>query len=285
VVYGSRASELTLWNIACIHEGNIGCEHNRLYRLVNCIKDSGSDLFFGGGDWGEAIDVTDKRYDGKSADMTADELSEVGQAQCDRLVKIFGPVSNQCFGAMEGNHEYKYFLKNKYRIIKAVAKGLGVPFLGYSAFFDIVFIRNPKFARRHPLRFYDEPPVSADGGRTAVRIMAHHGASSARTMGAQVSFLERLALRYHADVVFAAHAHNLHVLPIVELGADRSCKNLQEKTKWALMSGSYLKTFAEGDGAGYGERAAYAPAFLGSVGITIRPATREMKPELPWMGF
>lgn len=283
VVYGKQGSVFTLWDIADIHEGNAGVVHDRLHQHIDSIARDPYQLWFGGGDWAECISIDDKRYDGLTLDLTRKELTKVGKAQRNRLVTQFDRIKGQGIGIGCGNHEYKYFLTKEQNVAQGVAKKLKLPYLGYSFIFDLVFLHIDRLAKKGPFLTRDRPKQAC--ATTEVRIFAHHGGSGAATNAGQVSALERLARDYEADVIFTAHCHSLHPVPLVTIGADKKCENLIEKCKWAIMTGTFLKTFNQGTAAGYGERKPYRPSFLGAAGIKIRPYYREMSPGLPWMGF
>jgi hypothetical protein len=62
-------------------------------------------------------------------------------------------------------------------------------------------------------------------------------------------------------------------LQVLEANAD--CTKLTNRTKIGVVSGSYLKTYAQGV-TSYGEQKGYEPTTLGAAHVQIRPDTREV---------
>ena len=62
---------------------------------------------------------------------------------------------------------------------------------------------------------------------------------------------------------------------LTPLCADADCTKIRNRTRLGVVSGSYLKTYAQGV-TSYGEQKGYEPVTLGAAWVKINPETREM---------
>jgi len=282
ILVSNKTDVFTIWDLADIHEGNIGCVRHKFMAQVRDIRDDPHAFWIGGGDWAESITINDPRYQPDADGLTAKERNNPILAQKRRLIAMADPIKEKGIGFGTGNHEFQYSLRSGGGLAEEIAEGLGLPYFGYSFFVDVIFIRTSSKLPRD--RIYRTRPVNG-GSATRVRIMAHHGSSAATTEGGRINALVKLAKRHQADVVFTSHLHNLLSVPIGVMGVDSKCRHLKASYKWGIMTGSFLQSYHEGTDASYAERKGYDLAFLGAAGIQINPWLRQMKPAMPWMDF
>ena len=153
---------------------------------------------------------------------------------------------------------------------------LGVPDLGYSTIFDIVFRRVPRL-KKVRLRWQAD---DSTGDSWTTRVFAHHGAGYAQTPGGKLNKLIQ-AMDYfpHADLVLLAHVHDQKAQRMPRLDGNTHCTEIVAHDQVGAIAGSYLRTYGEGP-AGYGEQKLYRPVPLGATVVTFRPNVRQMRVEI-----
>ena len=72
------------------------------------------------------------------------------------------------------------------------------------------------------------------------------------------------------------HVHEKMTHQSVPLDGDDKCSKIVQAPQLGVITGSYLKTYAEGVTT-YGEQRGYSPVALGAAVITIKPDTKEME--------
>jgi len=254
-----------LWPIGDIHWGARGCATKLVDSTLKRIKDDPNALWLGMGDLWDLIGPQDKRWDPENvAKEHRDKYFEgLAQEMLDYAYDRFHPIREKCIGLLQGNHEYTYDVRMDRAMTKDLSKALGVPFLGYSCFKDLVFKNGKKSLR--------------------IRIMAHHGAGWAQTVGGKINRLQRFVRSMDADIIFMGHVHIAGDLPVVTIGANEDCSHVEASTRLGVISGTFLKTY-EGDpkgGSSYGERKGYEPVPIGSPCVVIEPGTGRLLVEKP----
>ncbi len=265
---------MSIWGIGDIHLLNRGCWEAGLDANLKRIADDPHAYWVGLGDYADLISYRDRRFDpGSMEERDAKAIAqEHGDLAIDRAYDKLMPVADKCLGLLEGNHEHTYGVKMERRIVSRLVKRINeeltrrrgkrpwnVPYLGYSAFRDVVFMK-----RGREVRF---------------RLCLHHGAGAAQTKGGKLNRLDRFMQYFDADLYLMGHVHTVTDDSIVVIGADDACEHLTHRTRAGVICGSYLRTYSEDDETsegGYGERAMYEPVVLGSPRITIMPGSREL---------
>ena len=80
---------------------------------------------------------------------------------------------------------------------------------------------------------------------------------------------------FEADIFFMGHVHDQMGARLTPLCADSDCLKIRNRTRLGVVSGSYLKTYAQGVTT-YGEQKGYEPTTLGAAWVMVKPDTREM---------
>ena len=275
----SRSDEFRLWNISDIHWMAKACAESELRKDMKEIEDDPHSFWVGGGDYCDFIGYRDKRFD---PDAVAEwvkikDLGDLGKKGMEQIYRLFRPVKHKCLGLLLGNHELKYELATDQESLHGwLCTELGVPNLGYSCLFDIVFARTPHI-KAPQLR--KEPPVSGQYASSIFRVFMHHGAGYAATPGGKLNRLIQFMNNWQADIYMCGHVHDQVARKEPVLGANSDCTKIVERQRLGMVSGSYLKTYHQGS-ISYGEMKGYRPTSLGAAVAKITPETRNMAGEV-----
>ncbi len=277
IIYPSRSDVFTIWNLADLHVLNRAVALDRLRADIETIRSDPFSFWFGGGDYAEYISPTDHRFDAATfpADMPAYELARLADYAKEQLVKLLKPIAPKCLGALFGNHEYRYRVnKEQYKLHDWLCVELGIPNLEYCALVDVIFCRGAK------LKLVQcEPKQMLNRAHHAFRFFLHHGAGFAQTPGGKLNRLTQFMDSFDADIYFVAHVHDQAGKIVVQLGADRTCEKIIERRKVGVITGTYLRTYAQGVTT-YAEIKGYRPAPLGARFVRITPDKREITAEI-----
>lgn len=278
IIYGSRKDEFTIWNLADLHLWNSASDLKAIKRDIKNIEDDPFSFWLGGGDYADYIGYTDKRFDPDAIaeNVLVSQLGKMGMAQMQEVKELFNPIKHKCLGLVLGNHEKKYQITKEQSNLHAwLCTELEVSNLEYSAIFDLVFCRTSR--TKHPYMLYT---VKGKHLRSeSFRIYVHHGSGYAQTKGGKLNKLIQFMHAFEADIYFVAHVHDQTGTRLVTLGANAPATELIQKEKLGVISGSYLKTYAEKT-TSYGEQKGYLPTILGAAKVTIKPNTREVRGEI-----
>ncbi len=273
IYYPPQTREISVWNLSDLHYGNKACALDEILKDVQTIKDDPFSFVVGVGDNAEYISATDKRFDPASVDesLTIKDMGRLGKVLTDKIAGIFDPIKGKIVGLGFGNHEYTYMsTKEQAELHEYLCGKLGVPNLGYSAIFDIVFV---------PAEI-DKPKLSDEkGSGWSVRFFVHHGAGFAVTPGGKLNKLINFMNYFDADIVVLGHSHDQTGRRQHHISADATCKKLTVREQLGVVSGSYLKTYKQGVTT-YGERKGYAPTVLGSARVHLNPALKTYRGDI-----
>jgi hypothetical protein len=271
IVYGDPDAEFRIWGLADIHWGNKGVAVDRLDSDIRAIQSDPCSFWFGLGDYADYIGIGDKRFDPDvvAAVLEVRDLGRLGRTLCEQVGDLLDPIASKCLGVGQGNHDRMYELRQEQQGLTAeLAVRLGAPYLGYCSFCDLVFIYAPT-AKACP-KMVNESDAPKGVRRWTVRVFNHHGAGWAQTEGGKINRLVGFMMHFDADLTFVGHLHDQYVKARCRLRADDDCSRLVEQPQIGIMTGSYLRTYAQG-ATGYGEIKGYAPVPLGAVSAYITP--------------
>lgn len=277
IVHGSRSDRFKIWNVSDVHRLNRGCAVGEFKRDIETIKNDPYSFWIGGGDYADFIGYRDKRFDPDCVpeDVPVKQLGRLGKYGMELIRDDFAPIADKCLGLLLGNHELKYQLHTEQSDMHAwLCEELGVRNLGYSALFDLVFVRvsgvkRPRLELKAP-----RPSTSA-----SFRVFCHHGAGASCTPGGKLNRLVQFMQSFDADLYFCGHVHDQVARQEPAIGADPTCKKLVQRRRLGLVSGSYLKTYQQGQ-MGYGEQKGYRPTNLGSAVALITPETGDVRAQV-----
>lgn len=266
--------EVSLYDIADIHLLNRGFSKSHLLRDIKRIQDDPYALFFIGGDYGDFIHPTDKRFDPTcfDEDLRVIDMTQIGAKIVDLMVEYFSPIRHKCLGVLIGNHEKQYINRQSQEFIHGhLCSELQAPNMMYSGFCDIYFVHKPKI-KMPALEFTEQIPTDY---LAKLRVFVHHGMGAANTAGGKINKLKSLVDMVDADLVMMGHVHEQFAKTFLRLRPNHNCTVIGEKPIMGMITGSYLKTYAP-DFVGYGEMRAYAPATLGATRAVYNPYTMEL---------
>lgn len=279
VWYPSRSTTFRIWGLSDLHWMAKACAESEIRRDIKEIARDPYSFWLGGGDYCDFIGHTDKRFD---ADAVAEwvplkQLAKLSEYSRIQIRDLFKPIAHKCFGLLLGNHEKKYQIATAQEsMMQWLCTDLGVPALGYSCLFDIVFCRVSGNKRpAHPVLSPVTPPRNGYDSNT-FRVFAHHGAGYAQTPGGKLNRLVQFMQSFDADLYLVGHVHDHVARKEPALGADATCTTITQRERLGVVAGSYLKTYQQG-ATTYGEQKGYRPTSLGPAIVTIDPEARTME--------
>lgn len=273
ILHNSKSSVFKIWNLADLHLMNPACARERIAKDIKKIESDPYSFWLGGGDYVEYIGYKDKRFDPDAvADyVTVKDLGKLYLTGAKEVRDLFWPIRKKCFGLLLGNHEKKYALATEQEDRHGwLCSELGVQNLQYCALFDVVFTRGKRTSC--PV-LSCTPGTKSSSVDWTVRVFCHHGAGYAQTPGGKLNRLVQFMQSFDADVYFCGHVHDQVGRREPSIGANSACTRIVEHEKIGVVSGSYLKTYAQ-NCITYGEQRGYRPTTLGAAVISIKPFER-----------
>jgi len=277
IVHPSRKDEIKIWYLSDLHLMSKACAEDVLDRDLKIIKNDPNSFWIGGGDYCDFIGRMDNRFD---PDCVADwvsvsDLGKLGDVGYKKVRKLFWKIKHKCLGLLLGNHEKKHNLFQEQNDRQVwLCQELGVPNLQYCSLFDVIFIRKP----RSKIALL-EGNIERDRTRYSVRFFCHHGAGFATTPGGKLNKLIQFMNSFKADVYMCGHVHDQVGRREPLMGANAACDKIVAYERVGVISGSYLKTYAQ-DTTTYGEQRGYRPVSLGAVWVAIKPETGEIRGQI-----
>lgn len=211
------------------------------------------------GDYIEAIDFTDKRFDFPTVDVAKIRP----QVQIEHLIDKLRPIADRILVMLYGNHEHKLMRYCDY--VEVACRELGCPYGTYTSVIDI-----------------GHNKIFATHGAGSISSTAD---SAERRAANMLISLKRKLKNKSADcsIMAMGHTHKLQVAPPVSslyLTSDGSgMRNhytgaangnyIPPDARWYLNTGSMLKLYGDGV-SGYAERAGYDPVEIGWLAAAIR---------------
>ena len=283
IVHSSRSDVFTIWNFSDVHYGNKACAVENFKRDIQKVKDDPYSFWLSTGDLCDYISYTDKRFDPDVVPeyIAVKDLARLGKKLITDMRDMLVPIKNKCLGIGLGNHELKYMRYNEQVDLHSwLCTELECPNLGYSSMFDVLFLKYAKWRKKPALVSYAKKPSwKTIDHYFKYRFYTHHGAGFATTPGGKLNRLIRFMEYFDADIFFCSHVHDQKGQRLVVIGADEQCKKLIQKEKIGIISGSYLKTYAE-DVISYGEQRGYYPTTLGASFVRINPDKNKVTAEV-----
>jgi hypothetical protein len=272
--HASRSDVFKIVYFSDIHWLAKACAEKEVVRQRDEILNDPFTFWIGGGDYGEFIGFGDqKRFDPDAVaeKVKVKDLGQLGKHTYEEIRDLFRPIAHKCLGLIVGNHEKQYMRRLQQEDLHGwLCTELGVPDLGYSCFMDVVFCRINKEVAAVP-----HLGPKSRGDCEVFRVWCHHGAGAAQTKGGKISRLVSFMRNFEADIFFMGHVHDQMGARLTPLCADADCQKIRHRTKLGVISGSYLKTYAQGVTT-YGEQKGYEPTTLGAAWVQVKPNTREL---------
>ena len=256
----SRSESLNIWGLGDFHLGCSACLEKLLNTNIHKIKKDPNAVVFLLGDYADFINISDKRFDGKTIAswLTLKDLDNLAIRQCDKVIEYLIPIADKIIGGCSGNHETKILRKYHFDPTEYIITNLRkyskkmIVNLGYG-----VSVCRVKIKRGRETR--------------TIFVNVAHGSSGAITVGGSMNRIIKSSQNLNSDIILRGHTHQLTVLQQSRLRIPASGKlQIVDAPQILVQCGSYMRTYQEGV-AGYGEVKEYLPSILGSPEIQIFP--------------
>lgn len=243
VTCSKQSETFTIHHLTDLHDGSPDHAKEALDNRISMIANDPNALWIGGGDYGDLILPTDKRFTpGVVADEWMDAMARIPDFYLERLTERLAPIADKCIGLVSGNHEATIG-KNYHRGVAAeLAMRLGIPtkYLGDRGWSIVTFERNES---RVPLRCY-----------------SYHGWSAGRLKGRKALQAERDLGAWNADAFFLGHDHQPYsdIWYTEETYGTKSGYMLRQRPRCVLNGGSW--TFGQKHPSTETEKRAWRPS-------------------------
>lgn len=176
-----------------IHLGNRACDIEKLKSHILEVRNNPHAYWIGVGDYIEAINYTDKRFDHAQVDpLYASNLSNAAADQMLDLIALFDPIRKRCIGLHRGNHEETLRLRYHFDVLKEFKdRWPEVPLLEDTAFTRLNFKRMCKNTP-HIEKFI---------------LWSSHSNAGGRKSGSKINRLEDAMACFDADMYVVGHGH------------------------------------------------------------------------------
>jgi hypothetical protein len=266
----SDADFVNLVYLTDTHLGAKACDEKLLQADIDAIKNTPNTVVLLGGDYIDAIArIGDKRYDTRTiADWLLPEHDVIG-AQAAKFLEMIHPISHNCIGMVNGNHEhaaYRYYGYDVFgQMVRSVAqfsdrKQSDIE-IGYQGFVVLKFRRNGKIVWK-------------------LSIYCSHGYGNSRLHGGSALTLGRAMGDFESDLVLMGHRHTrIYAENVVT--APKSNGHVVQRLRQGLFVPSYLNAFVQVSSKAtpidtYAEFFGLPPKHLGAVPIRITPDERQV---------
>lgn len=281
ILYGNEDAAFSLYDVADIHFGNQGCAKHTLARDIARIRSDPYSFCVLGGDYCDFISWNDPRFDPECVDedMRVSDLSQMAIWLVKGVMRFLLPIRDRFLGACLGNHEHKYLVGSaQMNVHDSVCEGLCCQNMQYSGWFDMYFEHRPGMTGCQLIKLPRDEQIQRPG-QVRLRVMVHHGFSTAATSGGRINALKKaLDMVSGADLVMLGHMHEQITKTNVRLGVDELCRTITHKSSMGLITGTYLRTYSPGQ-TGYGELRGYPPTTLGASRAIYRPGEMTLSVE------
>lgn len=183
---------LRLHHLSDLHLGAPDLDEEALKSRVELIRRDKDSRWTMGGDGGDLIRHSDRRYSPTELDMRYRLATDVRQATKEHLVEILEPIADKCWGWADGNHERAMDEHNGGHFGVEVCCELGIEskFVGYNGFVHVVVNMGKSTTRLGQL------------------LDLQHGWQAGRLKGGPMVQAERELGMTEADVVLRGHNHS-----------------------------------------------------------------------------
>lgn len=241
-----------------IHLGNIGCDLAAFKSMIEWIKNKEDTLWVGMGDYIDAINYSDPRFDPKTVSpkyISGGDIDKTIQLQIEDLCGLLEPIKDKCIGILRGNHEETIRRFYHYDVLYEIAKELD--FKRDMLLYDTAVVR---------LHF-----TRAQTNRRVFDIFCAHGNVGGRTYGAKSNRIRELHNQFVADIYLLAHSHIKQAQIGTVIGFDHRGNEYKKKIIDAF-TGCFLRGYERGQ-TSYIEKCLYPATDIGAVRLMIQPET------------
>jgi len=254
--------------IGDVHIGHRGCDEGALRSLVKQIEEDDNTWWIGMGDYIDAINRNDPRFDpcGLADWLTMSDLADIGRAQARRFLSIVEPIASKCLVLLTGNHEAQMMKWSERDIFSDIVMQMkewqGQPD-------DYQLTLPDKYYGWLDLAFHRVPEGSKRAGTQKLQFYLHHGFGGGKLQGAKALNMQRWLWTHAADVALFGHTHNV----LIQKEAVEICRGgkVQTQVRYGGYGGSFLRD------AGYAVVKGMLPLPPGGVLAELRPLSERAK--------
>jgi hypothetical protein len=203
VQYSEKSAVFSIWDVADIHWGNVGCSKEKLRKDVRTIKADPYSMWFLGGDYCDFISPGDPRFDPETVDpdMSVNDLARLSAKMVEGVTEELIPIRDKCIGALYGNHEHQYMKRREQADVHdTVCAQLDSPNMRYCGVTDIWFEYNRNLRKACRVLKKPQPCQLYKPNQQRLRVVVHHGFGAAQTAGGRVNALVREMSRHHGPL-------------------------------------------------------------------------------------
>jgi len=200
------------------------------------------------GDMIDGIIQKDKRFENDSiAPEFKPYLDNLHHKQTESFIEAVRPIKKQIIGIMGGNHELTIKKSFSYDAISVIGKELDIPVLTDPAYVSIRF---------------------KNGGSTMLyNIFCSHGCwMGGRKRGSKINSMEDKMADFDFDMICAGHTHDKWVSTRKRIGISKNGL-LYSNRRIFINTGSFLKTYKDGNHDGWASRSVFSPQSAGVVRV------------------
>jgi len=255
-IHVQDGSEINIFFLGDIHEGSANHAEKEFAQAIRIIKDTENSYVFGMGDYIDAINHHDKRFNPSEIDpeYLVKDLKDLPVKQMNKLYTKIKPIQDKFLGLLYGNHEESYVKYNSFDPVHYLSNMMDVPKLGYTAIFRLGIIREKGRTRPNYNFIFD---------------LNHgpHGGGGMRE-GSPVNKVHDVFRWTSGDVRVMGHIHSLaeDAKKFIEY---RQGDNISYKTVWYGVSGCFMYKTREGT-RGYFEASPSPHAGIGMLKCNIK---------------
>jgi len=140
------------------------------------------------------------------------------QEQAEKVTEMFKPLADAglLIGLHLGNHEGRIKKETSFNVASNMASTLSVPYLGYATW-SILYV-----------------------GDQSYTLYSLHGSTGSKHVYTKLKALVDIAHNFDADILAMGHVHELAEEAILVQRVDRGSKQVIERKKYLVLTGSYL---------------------------------------------
>ena len=261
-----RNDTYTIIPIGDIHIGAAGCDEDLLRDTVKFIKSKRNAYWIGMGDYIDAINMSDPRFDAKTLApwIKMVNLADLAGAQLERFIEILSPIADKCLCMLTGNHEdviKKYYERDVYsEMVTHIKLAGGFPQDHQMKLDYYGWLR---------LSFHSKEGAEPGSRTTAIDLNLHHGFGGGKLAGSKALQMEKWLWTHGAELTIFGHTHNADAYRAAVEYLDQA-GNVKVEERRGVYSGTYL-TNCNGSGSTYAERKGYFQLGVGGVMIELKP--------------
>lgn len=168
------------------------------------------------------------------------------EKQIDYILDLITPIKNKVWCVLHGNHEERIIQKTSIDVSKMMARTLGVPYAGDSAYIRVKI------------------------GDTSYKVFAIHGNAGSLTPAGKLNGCMKIATYVDADMYIMGHVHELMSHSTVYIRMNVKDKMIEKDKRYYVLSGHFLKY------GGYAEQKGYNPGKTGVVKIDLNKKKKDV---------